>query len=144
MVQFASYLRRVLCTTRLIFPRINGLIVTIHYLIGLIVILSPHQKSMPFILWIKIINTTSNKSNIKNEALSYLGIMIDWALSWKHKSLCHKISKSKGIIAKMRHYLPRHLLLDLSYALSSFFIPRFLEIFKPRRSSNLTLFFFLF
>ena len=24
MVQFASYLRRVLCKTRLIFPRING------------------------------------------------------------------------------------------------------------------------
>ena len=29
MVQFASYLRRVLCKTRLIFPRINGPIVTI-------------------------------------------------------------------------------------------------------------------
>ena len=27
MVQFASYLRRVLCKTRLIFPRINGPIV---------------------------------------------------------------------------------------------------------------------
>ena len=28
MVQFASYLRRVLCKTRLIFPRINGRIVS--------------------------------------------------------------------------------------------------------------------
>ena len=28
MVQFASYLRRVLCKTRLIFPRINGPIVS--------------------------------------------------------------------------------------------------------------------
>ena len=27
MVQFASYLRRVLCKTRLIFPRINGPII---------------------------------------------------------------------------------------------------------------------
>ena len=31
MVQFASYLRRVLCKTRLIFPRINGPIVTHSY-----------------------------------------------------------------------------------------------------------------
>ena len=33
MVQFASYLRRVLCKTRLIFPRINGPNVPI-YLLG--------------------------------------------------------------------------------------------------------------
>ena len=29
MIQFASYLRRVLCKTRLIFPRINGPIVQV-------------------------------------------------------------------------------------------------------------------
>ena len=32
MVQFASYLRRVLCKTRLIFPRINGPIVSLFQL----------------------------------------------------------------------------------------------------------------
>ena len=32
MVQFASYLRRVLCRTRLIFPRINGPIVSFSYM----------------------------------------------------------------------------------------------------------------
>ena len=31
--------------------------------------------------------------------------------------ICHKISRSVGIIAKMRHYIPRHLLLNLYHAL---------------------------
>ena len=35
--------------------------------------------------------------------------MIDSNLSWKYhiESICHKISKSIGIIAKIRHYVPR-------------------------------------
>ena len=32
MVQFTSYLRRALCKTRLIFPRINGPIICFHHL----------------------------------------------------------------------------------------------------------------
>ena len=45
--------------------------------------------------------------------------MIDSELSWKHHIdfICHKISRSVGIIAKMRHYIPRHLLLNLYHAL---------------------------
>ena len=38
----------------------------------------------------------------------YLGLMIDSNLSWKYhiESICHKISKSIGIIAKIRHLCP--------------------------------------
>lgn len=45
--------------------------------------------------------------------------MIDSELSWKHHVdfICHKISRSVGIIAKTRHYIPRHLLLNLYHAL---------------------------
>ena len=45
--------------------------------------------------------------------------MIDSELSWKHHIdfICHKISRSVGIIAKTRHYIPRHLLLNLYHAL---------------------------
>ena len=41
--------------------------------------------------------------------------MINSKLSWKHHIdfICHKINTSFGIIAKMRHYIPRHLLLHL-------------------------------
>ena len=38
--------------------------------------------------------------------------MIDSNLSWKYhiESICHKISKSIGIIAKIRYYAPRRVL----------------------------------
>ena len=41
--------------------------------------------------------------------------MIDSNLSWKYhiESICHKISKSIGIIAKIRHYVPRRVLLSV-------------------------------
>ena len=44
--------------------------------------------------------------------VKYLGIMIDSELSWKHHNdfVCDKISRSVGIIAKMRHCIPWHLL----------------------------------
>ena len=40
--------------------------------------------------------------------------LIDSNLSWKYhiESICHKISKSIGIIAKIRHYVPRRVLLN--------------------------------
>ena len=45
----------------------------------------------------------------------YLGLMIDSNLSWKYhiESICHKISKSIGVIAKIRHYVPRRVLLSV-------------------------------
>ena len=45
--------------------------------------------------------------------------MIDSDLSWKNHIdfICHKISKSIGIIAKLRHYVPRHILLNIYHTL---------------------------
>ena len=45
--------------------------------------------------------------------------MIDSELSWKHHNdfVCDKISRSVGIIVKMRHCIPWHLLLNLYLAL---------------------------
>ena len=49
------------------------------------------------------------------DCLKYLGLMIDSNLSWKYhiEAICHKISKSVGIIAKIRHYVPRRVLLSI-------------------------------
>ena len=85
------------------------------------VIFRPRQKRIPFIPQIKIFNPTLNTRVIleMKDFVKYLGIMIDSELSWKHHIdfICHKISRSVGIIAKMRHYIPRHLLLNLYHAL---------------------------
>ena len=45
--------------------------------------------------------------------------MIDADLSCKYHTdyICHKISKSIGIVAKLRHYIPRPLLLNIYHTL---------------------------
>ena len=51
--------------------------------------------------------------------IRYLGILIDSNLSWKFHMdyLCQKVSKTIGIIAKLRHFVPRHVLLNLYWFL---------------------------
>ena len=47
--------------------------------------------------------------------IRYLGILIDSNLSWKFHIdyVCQKVSKTIGIIAKLRHFVPRHVLLTV-------------------------------
>ena len=77
------------------------------------IIFRPRQKTMPFVPQVKIFKPVSNtQTSLENKDLvKYLGIMIDSDLSWKNHIdfICHKISKSIGIIAKLRHYIPRQL-----------------------------------
>ena len=65
---------------------------------------------MPFIPKIIILDSMTNTyANLEmKDYVKYLGLMIDSNLSWKYhiESICHKISKSIGIIAKIRHYVP--------------------------------------
>ena len=63
--------------------------------------------------------TFKRRLRIVKGLVQYLGIMIDSELSWKHHNdfVCDKISRSVGIIAKMRHCIPWHLLLNLYLAL---------------------------
>jgi hypothetical protein len=48
-----------------------------------------------------------------------LGILIDKNLSWKHHIdvIATKISKSVGLIAKLRHFLPRSILINIYQSL---------------------------
>ena len=76
---------------------------------------------MPFVPQVKMFNPTSNTQTsleIK-DFVKYLGIMIDSDLSWKNHIdfICHKISKSIGIIAKLRNYIPCQLLLSIYHTL---------------------------
>ena len=46
--------------------------------------------------------------------MKYLGVLIDKNLSWKYHidAIATKISKNFGLIAKLRHYVPRRILLN--------------------------------
>ena len=47
--------------------------------------------------------------------IKYLGVLIDKNISWKHHidAIATKISKNVGLIAQLRHYVPRKILLNL-------------------------------
>ena len=81
------------------------------------VIFRPRQKNMPFIPRFTIFDPVTNTyANLEmKDYVKYLGLMIDSNLSWKYhiESICDKISKSIGIIAKIRHYVPRRVLLSV-------------------------------
>ena len=81
------------------------------------IIFRPRQKTIPFHPNIKIINNNSNISQPleMKDYIRYLGILIDSNLSWKFHIdyVCQKVSKTIGIIAKLRHFVPRHVLLTL-------------------------------
>ena len=79
------------------------------------VIFRPRQKNMPFIPRIRILDSVTNAypSLEMKDYVKYLGLMIDSNLSWKYQieSICHKITKSIGIIAKIRYFVPPRVLL---------------------------------
>ena len=79
------------------------------------VIFRPRQKNIPFILRIRFLDCVTNTYANLVMKVKYVGLMIDSNLSWKYhiEPICHKISKSIGIIAEIRHYVPRRVLLSV-------------------------------
>ena len=77
-------------------------------------IFRPRQKNTPSIPRIRSLDSVTNDyTNLEmKDYVQYLGFTIDSNLPWKYhiESICHKISKSIGVIAKIRHYVPRRVL----------------------------------
>ena len=78
------------------------------------VIFHPPQQKVPSI------NLTVNQKNLEHkEYIKYLGVLIDSKLSWKSHiwEISKKISRSVGILAKMRHHANINVLTKLYYAI---------------------------
>ena len=77
----------------------------------------PYQKRLPFIPKICIKDPVRNTSIYLEckEYVKYLGVLIDYKLSWKNHigSVALKISKTIGLLSKLRHFVPTHTLINI-------------------------------
>ena len=81
------------------------------------VIFQPRQRNQTHQISISLYNH-SDKKCLKLECkdfVKYLGVLIDNRLSWKNHIdyLCNKISRTVGVLSKLRHFLPKHVLLKM-------------------------------
>ena len=82
MVQFASYLRHVLCKTRLIFPRINGPIVpTLQQSVALKIVVGNRLVTSPLR---EGLTSLSNSSGQKKCNEDFRGVYILWDYGQKN------------------------------------------------------------
>ena len=87
------------------------------------VIFCPAQKKLTYQPKLMIFDNEQNKNVAleSKEYVRYLGILIDKNLSWKHHidHITIKVSRIVGLIAKLRHFIPTHTLLNIYRALIS-------------------------
>ena len=81
------------------------------------VIFRPTQRKLTYYPKIMIFDNDQNKNVALEckEFVRYLGIIIDNNLSWKHHidHVAIKMSRTVGLICKLRYFLPRHTLLTI-------------------------------
>ena len=81
------------------------------------VIFRPYQKRLPFVPNICILDHQTNTLTYLEckECVKYLGVLIDYKLSWKNHvdSIALKISKTIGLLSKLRHFVPYHTLVNI-------------------------------
>ena len=74
------------------------------------VIFRPYQKKLNYDPQVNIFDNESNKKVTleRKNFIKYLGLLIDENLSWKTHihSVANKISKTIGLIARLRHIVP--------------------------------------
>ena len=66
----------------------------------------------------------NNKQIYQKKCIRYLGVLIDSHLNWKDHilNLSKKLSKSIGIICKLRHFVNIQILVQLYYAIVYLFL----------------------
>ena len=86
----------------------------------------PYQKRLPFIPKICIKDPVRNTSVYLEckEYVKYLGVLIDYKLSWKNHigSVALKISKTIGLLSKLQHFVPTHTLINIYNSLIALYL----------------------
>ena len=81
------------------------------------VIFRPYQKPLPFLPTIYINDHLTNSLTYleSKDHVKYLGVHIDYKLSWKNHidSITMKLSKTIGLLSKIRHFVPFHTLVSI-------------------------------
>ena len=82
-----------------------------------LVIFRPKQKKIRYLPQISIFDSEKNRRvTLEHKSyIKYLGVLIDENLSWKNHLDCviTKISKTIGMIAKLRHFVPSSVLTNI-------------------------------
>ena len=82
-----------------------------------LVIFRPKQKKIRYLPQISIFDSEKNRRvSLEHKSyIKYLGVLIDENLSWKNHLDCviTKISKTIGMIAKLRHFVPSSVLTNI-------------------------------
>ena len=85
------------------------------------IIFCPAQRKLSYQPKIVIFDNKQNKKVALEykDYVKYLGILIEKNLSWKHhiEHIIINVSRTVGLIAKLRHFLPTHTLLNIYQAL---------------------------
>ena len=75
------------------------------------------QKRLPFVPTICILDHQTNTLMYLDckECVKYLGVLIDCIFSWKNhiESIALKISKTIGLLSKLRYFVPHHTLVNI-------------------------------
>ena len=105
------------------------------------VIFRPYQKRMNFDVTIKLFDHDKNSliSLERKDYVKYLGVLIDSNLTWKQHILfiSSKISKSLGIITRLRHFVPTDTLLSIYRSLIQPYITYGIAVWGQAAQTNL-------
>ena len=91
------------------------------------VIFRPLQKKLPFTpkLYLYDPSTNKHKQLECREFVKYLGVLIDYKLSWNNHidTILLKISRTVGLLLKLRHFVPFSTLISIYHSLIAPYLP---------------------
>ena len=91
------------------------------------VIFRPYQQKLPVTpkLYIYHPSTNKHKQLECREFVKYLGVLIDYKLSWNNHidTILLKISRTVGLLLKLRHFVPFSTLISIYHSLIAPYLP---------------------